>query len=87
MLHHDLYILSLYFTPEHAVMYEDEVMRRYNQMDIAALVERGLIRIWAPQWFFRDGRPYFLPPDPARADGRRARSRLGRSYNNQEYLN
>lgn len=72
MLHHDLYILSLYFTPEHAVMYEDEVMRRYNQMDIAALVERGLIRIGRLSGFFGMGAHIFyrLTPQGLMAAGR-----------------
>lgn len=43
---YDLYMLSYYFSPEQAVMDEDEVFRRYDKNLIRIAMKSGLVRVY-----------------------------------------
>lgn len=40
---HDLYLLSCYFEPTMAVMYEDDLKRRYGESAVLQALKEGLL--------------------------------------------
>ena len=43
---HDLYLLSCYFDEPQAVMYEDDLKRRYGLSAVADALKEGLIELY-----------------------------------------
>lgn len=43
---HDLYLLSCYFEPTHAVLYEDELLARYGEGAVQKAARDGLIELF-----------------------------------------
>lgn len=43
---HDLYLLSCYFDRPQAVLYDEEMTRRYGRPAIAAALREGLIELY-----------------------------------------
>ena len=43
---HDLYLLSCYFEPTQAILYEDELKRRYGIAEINAAMKEGYIELF-----------------------------------------
>lgn len=48
MLLHDLYLLSCYFEPAQAVLYEDELRARYGAAAVEGALREGLIERYCP---------------------------------------
>lgn len=42
---YDLYLLSCYFSPDQAVMYEDEVIRRYDATTVREVIRQGWVSL------------------------------------------
>ena len=45
---HDLYLLSCYFEPNQAVMYEEDLKRRYGLKAVSEALRNGLIELYCP---------------------------------------
>ena len=43
---HDLYLLSCYFEPTNAILYEDELQRRYGMNVVNEAVREGYIELF-----------------------------------------
>jgi len=53
---HDLYLLSCYFEPTNAVLYEDELERRYGIAAVREAVRAGYIEFFCAPCERGDGR-------------------------------
>jgi hypothetical protein len=56
---HDLYLLSCYFEPSLAVMYEDDLHRRYGADRVARAIEEGLLDYHQTPCLFGKGRCFY----------------------------
>lgn len=43
---HDLYLLSCYFQPTEAVLYEDDLKRRYGVEVVTDAIRQGLVELY-----------------------------------------
>lgn len=55
---HDLYLLSCYFEESQAVMYEDDLKRRYGLGAVADALKEGLIELYCAPCGRADARFY-----------------------------
>ena len=56
---HDLYLLSCYFEPSLAVMYEDDMKRRYGQEAIQSAVREGFLDFHRIPCLFGRGKCFY----------------------------
>jgi hypothetical protein len=56
---HDLYLLSCYFEPSLAVMYEDDMKRRYGAVAIQKAVQDGFLDLHQTPCLFGRGKCFY----------------------------
>lgn len=59
MLLQDLYMLSYYFEPSMAVMYEDDLKRRYGERAVGDAMKEGLLDYYRAPCLRGDGRCFY----------------------------
>ena len=56
---HDLYLLSVYFEPSQAIMYEDDLKRRYGTGTVLAAMKDGFLEFYRAPCLRGEGRCFY----------------------------
>jgi hypothetical protein len=56
---HDLYLLSCYFEPTEAILYEDDIKRRYGSNAVLLAVKEGLLEFYRAPCLRGEGRCFY----------------------------
>jgi len=71
---HDLYLLSCYFEPTNAVLYADELERRYGAQAVAEALQAGSIQLFRAPCERGSGKCFYRLSPRAFADMERIRA-------------
>ena len=55
----DLYLLSVYFEPSQAIMYEDDLKRRYGDGTVLSAMKEGLLEFYRAPCLRGEGRCFY----------------------------